>query len=590
MICRSLEQLRHDGLAIWQAGVDAVRSDRLMQQAVQVEGGWLRIGPENIPLASIRRIVVVGAGKAGAGMAAALEEILGPPLMEEKELTGWVNVPADCVCQLRRIHLHPARPPGINEPTEEALRGTEEILRLVGSLGPEDLCLCLISGGGSALLPAPIEGISLADKLAVTRFLSAAGANIEQLNTVRKQLSRVKGGRLAHACRAGRLVSLIISDVLGDPLDVIASGPTVPDSSTPEAALEVLRQFHPRSDQVPERIWHVLQALAEERKQKAEAKKQKAGGSGQKAEGRREKAESRKQTFERRPLGSGFEGVGSRGWGVESGECGAEDGLVYVTPNGCRVVNLVIGNNATAVRAAAQEARRRGYLVVEESASRSEGLADELGVQFAQRTLQMRLGPGPDCLISGGEPVVQLVEPARRGRGGRNQQLVLAALNYLLQHDQPLEESAQSESQGRLSGRPSFLSRMSNLSQVQIESMAALGAEGSVVFASNLGPAPTESMEVPSTTWASRPGWGLLILSGGTDGEDGPTDAAGAWVDEEVIQLALRQGLQPADFLARNDAYNFFLQTGSLIRTGPTHTNVCDLRVAVVARKTQTVA
>lgn len=509
MVSRRLEQLRQDGLAIWQAGLEAVRSERLMQEAVRVEGDQLHIGPEAIPLGSIRRIVVVGAGKAGAGMAAALEEILGPRLMEEKELTGWVNVPADCLRSLRRIHLHPARPAGVNEPTEDGLAGAKEILRLVGSAGREDLCLCLLSGGGSALLPAPIEGISLADKLAVTRFLSGAGANIEQLNTVRKQLSRVKGGRLAQACRAGRLISLIISDVLGDPLDVIASGPTVPDRSTPAEALQVLRQFQPRPDQVPQRVWHVLQALADQAKGKAH------------------------------PTEATEPSTKSSALDVSPRVGNAER---YVTASGCRVINLVIGNNATAVRAAGQEARRRGYLAVEESASRSEGLADDLGVQFAQRALQMRAAPEPDCLVSGGEPVVQLVEPARRGRGGRNQQLVLAALNYLLQHDRPSADSS-------------------------------------------------EPLELPSpqaselSEFSSRPGTGILLLSGGTDGEDGPTDAAGAWVDEEVIQTALRLGLQPADFLARNDAYSFFRQTGSLIRTGPTHTNVCDLRVVLVVRK-----
>ena len=249
-------------------------------------GRWTNslVPPYRLPLDSIRRIVVVGAGKAGAGMAQAVEDVFGPELMAEKQLSGWVNVPADCVSTggkkgtvpicakpgtdrrlvsgrsgghraklgrglspfcptAQRIHLHAARPAGVNEPAAEGVAGAEEILRLVESLGPEDLCLCLISGGGSALMPAPVEGITLADKLAVTRHLSAAGANIEQLNTVRKQLSRIKGGGLLRACRAGRLVSLVISDVLGDPLDVIASGPTVPDSSTPQAALEVLDRF-----------------------------------------------------------------------------------------------------------------------------------------------------------------------------------------------------------------------------------------------------------------------------------------------------------------------------------------------------------
>ncbi len=284
--------LRRDALQIWQAGVDAVRPERLVPRWLRVEGQEFVIGKERIALDSIRRIAVVGGGKAAAGMAQAVETVLGPELMAEKQLAGWVNVPADCpsiagathhrlaaagtaarsvetdfncleptgphprpLSQRERgdvgptcrrplnIHLHPARPAGVNEPTAEGVAGTEEILRLVESLRPDDLCLCLISGGGSALLPAPAEGITLADKLAVTRHLSAAGANIQELNTVRKQLSRIKGGGLLRACRAGRLVSLVISDVLGDRLDLIASGPTVPDNSTPGEAIEILERF-----------------------------------------------------------------------------------------------------------------------------------------------------------------------------------------------------------------------------------------------------------------------------------------------------------------------------------------------------------
>ena len=225
-------------------------------------GRWKSACHCRLPLDEIRRIVVVGAGKAGAGMAEAVEKALGPQLMAEKQLTGWVNVPADCVRPLQRIHLHAARPAGVNEPTPEGVAGALEILRLVASLGPDDLCLCLLSGGGSALMPAPVEGISLADKLAVTRHLSAAGANIEQLNTVRKQLSRIKGGGLLRACRAGRLVSLIISDVLGDPLEIIASGPTVPDSSTPQEALDVLDRFDARAAGISPAVFAYLRQAA----------------------------------------------------------------------------------------------------------------------------------------------------------------------------------------------------------------------------------------------------------------------------------------------------------------------------------------
>ena len=260
---RAAAQLRDDALRIWQAGLEAVRSERLVAAAVRVEEHWLHVADEPpIDLNRVGRIAVVGAGKAGAGMAAALEQILGPTWSAAKQLTGWVNVPNDCVRPLGWIHLHAARPAGRNEPTVEGVAGAEETLRIVGSLASDDLCIALISGGGSALLPLPVEGISLADKLAVTRHLSAAGANIAQLNIVRKQLSRIKGGGLARACRAGRLIALIISDVPGDPLDVIASGPTVEDHSIPQQALDVLRRFDPNATEIPASVYETLKRKA----------------------------------------------------------------------------------------------------------------------------------------------------------------------------------------------------------------------------------------------------------------------------------------------------------------------------------------
>src|SRR6185369_6048598 len=240
---RSTAQFRTDALAIWQAGVEAVRSDRLVKENVRVDGEWLVVGDESLELSKIGRIAVVGAGKAGAGMADGLEEALGPPILAEKRVRGWVNVPADCVRELGCVHLHAARPAGMNEPTEAGVLGANRILEIASSLGADDACFCLISGGGSALLPSPVDAISLAEKQAITRLLSAGGANIGELNTVRKQLSQIKGGRLAKRCRAGRLITLIISDVLGDPLDVIASGPTVPDSHTAADATAIMERY-----------------------------------------------------------------------------------------------------------------------------------------------------------------------------------------------------------------------------------------------------------------------------------------------------------------------------------------------------------
>lgn len=454
---RTADQLREDALAIWWAGVDAVRSDRLIKENVRVEGDQLIVVDETFRLNAIRRIVVVGAGKAGAGMAAGLVEVLGEKLLQEKNVTGWINVPADCAEPLPCITLHAARPAGVNEPTVEGVFGGEKILDLVESLESSDLCICLLSGGGSALLPAPVPGISLKEKQIVTQFLSAAGANIEQLNRVRKQLSRIKGGGLARACRAGQMISLIISDVPGDSLETIASGPTVPDSTSPSNALSVLHQFTENRSQIPASIWNHLESAdrAEEEAQAASA---------------------------------------------ESTRCAS---------------HFIIGNNAVAVDAAGVEAERRGYSHAMTSSRRPEPTAEGVGRHLADMAISMRQQSGPDCLISGGEPVVKLAPAEIRGKGGRNQQLALAAL--------------------------------------------CCWREG-------------------------ESGDGIALLSGGTDGEDGPTDAAGTIVDAATLSAIDEKGLDPDDHLHRNDAYSLFAATKSLLITGPTHTNVCDIRVLVVDR------
>ena len=170
-------------------------------------------------------------------------------------IEGWVNVPAggEALAQVEhdpnvrdsvlKTHLHVARPAGHNHPTADGVRGTEEMLRLVASAGPDDVAFCLLSGGGSALLPAPVEGITLKDKQSVTKSLHACGATIHEMNAIRKHLSRVKGGRLAAAFEGRLLLSLIISDVVGDPLDVIASGPTAPDPTTFADSLAVIERY-----------------------------------------------------------------------------------------------------------------------------------------------------------------------------------------------------------------------------------------------------------------------------------------------------------------------------------------------------------
>ncbi len=294
-------QLRDDALRIWRAGVDAVLPDKLLAQEVEVAGRLLRLGEFEANLDAIRRILVVGGGKAGTAMVRGLETALGPQVLAEKKVSGWVNVPEGTLEPTTAIHLHSGRPAGVNEPRPEGVEGTRQILREVADLDSSDLCLCLLSGGGSALLPAPVAGVSLAEKTAITRLLSASGATIDQLNCVRRQLSDIKGGGLARACNAGTLITLIISDVLGDPLETIASGPTVDCHEGPEEALSVLTAIgiadHP--DAVP--IVSYLQGRLR-------------GGAG---------------PIER--------------------------------PSRCDVHTLVLANNATAVDAAGMEAERLGY-------------------------------------------------------------------------------------------------------------------------------------------------------------------------------------------------------------------------------------
>ena len=179
MSTRSAQQLRSDVERIWRAGVAAVRPERLVPEHVCVDGDWLSIGDESIDLRPIERIAIVGAGKAAGAMAIALEGVLGPRLLAHKNVTGWINVPADCVAPTTCVTLHAARPAGVNEPRPEGVEGTRRILQVVSSLGGQDLCFCLLTGGGSALLPAPVPEISLVEKVRLTQLISARAATLK---------------------------------------------------------------------------------------------------------------------------------------------------------------------------------------------------------------------------------------------------------------------------------------------------------------------------------------------------------------------------------------------------------------------------
>jgi glycerate 2-kinase len=357
--------LIEDAREIWRAGVRAVDASKLVRDFVEITDHSIRLGDETIEFAVCRRLVVIGFGKASGAMAVGLELGIGEDVLRQLNAVGLINVPDDRVVESEFFTMSPCRPVAVNLPTDRVVDATGEILALLGSVGPEDVVVCLVSGGGSALLEKPVDPISLAELRLTTEFLSASGASIYQLNTVRRRLSQVKGGGLAHNCSA-RIVSLIISDVIGDDLSVIASGPTclsVEDSS----ALDVLFQFDPLREKLPEAVWGVLERDA------------------------------------------------------------PEAIPVDASPG---VSNIVIGNLETAMLASRKRAIELGYEVELVSPSGDEGEAGTVGRVAAIEIAQSSLGIGAKCLISGGETTVSL--PGNSGRGGRNQHLVLAAINSLL--------------------------------------------------------------------------------------------------------------------------------------------------------------
>jgi hydroxypyruvate reductase/glycerate 2-kinase len=440
----SSAERREHALSIWRAAVEAVMPEPLVRSELSSDD------PVVQAVRSAPRILVVGAGKAGPGMAAGLEAALADRL---DRVEGLVNVPEGMTAPLRRVRLHAARPQGVNEPNAEGIVGADEMLRLLASAGPDDAAVCLLSGGGSALLPAPADGITLSAKQAVTKWLHRCGATIDEMNCVRKHLSRIKGGRLAEAFRGKVLLSLVISDVIGDPLDVIASGPTAPDPTTFADAVAVLDRYGLR-EKVPPAVLRHLEAGA-------------AGG-------------------------------------------------VAETPKrpDLRVTNRIVGSNRLALAAAELRAIGLGYNVWN-AGSAVQGETRDAAAKLAETVMSIRdqgkpVRP-PACLLSGGETTVTLGDSP--GKGGRNQEFVLAAMSHL----------------------------------------------------------------------GVRYLDGVTVLSGGTDGEDGPTDAAGAVADARLSLTAYARRLDPDDFLRRHDAYHFFDAVGGLIRTGLTGTNVMDVRVILVS-------
>jgi hydroxypyruvate reductase len=377
-------------------------------------------------------------------MAGAMEDIL-----QQRLNSGLVITKYGHGLPLEKVQVIEAGHP---VPDEAGFWGAQQIVRFLEKKEDKDLVFFLISGGGSALLPYPHEGLTLEDKQDVTKILLGAGANIHEINVLRKHLSRVKGGRLAKIAHPATMVSFILSDVIGDDLDSIASGPAVPDHSTYHDCLAILDKY-----QIFDRIPHAAKEILQK---------------------------------------------GVRGELEETPKPG--------DPVFERMQNLIIGSNILAVKAAEHKAVELGYstLILSTLIEGETRDVAKVHAAIAKEILSSGNPMGrPACVISGGETTVTI---RGKGKGGRNQEFSLAGA-------------------------------------IDIDGMDH-----------------------------------VLLLSAGTDGTDGPTDAAGAIADGTTAARARKIGMDPIRYLRDNDSYHFFKALDDLIITGPTHTNVMDLRIILV--------
>lgn len=433
--------LRRQALRIFHAALKAAAPEEAVLRHVALKGNTLVAGGRRYRLNAFRNIYVIGAGKATARMAKAVERLLG------KRITaGLINVKYGGRVTLRRIEQNECGHP---VPDANGERGAHRIAQIANTAGADDLIICLISGGASAMLPLAAAPVTLQDKQDTTRLLLECGANIHDINCVRKHISALKGGQFARLAYPANVLTLILSDVVGDDLDVIGSGPTVPDRSTFAEARAILEEYG-ISSKMPLRVRERLSGDA-----------------------------------------------------TETPKLGDK---IFAN-----VQNLIVGSTRLAVEVAAREARALGFRTLVLSTF-IEGEAREVAhvhAAIARELVAYHRPVGlPACIISGGETTVTI---RGNGLGGRNQEFALAAAIDIAGLDD------------------------------------------------------------------------VIILSAGTDGTDGPTDAAGAVADGQTIQLAEARGLRSAEFLANNDSYHFFEPLGDLIRTGPTGTNVADIQI-ILAR------
>jgi hydroxypyruvate reductase len=424
------------------AALAAVEPGAAVRRHVECSGDQLIVAGSSYDLREVDRIWVIGGGKASCAMAASLSDLLGDRIAGGVVVTKYGH--RDPGLDTGPVEVIEAGHP---VPDEEGVSGTRSLVDLAKEASVSDLVLVALSGGGSSLLTLPAPGLSLSDLQVTTQLLLRSGASIVEQNAVRKHLSHIKGGKLARRIAPARAICLVLSDVVGDPLDVIASGPAYPDPTTYGDAWDVLGKYD-LTNRVPSKVREHLETGL-------------AGG--------------------------------------RSDTPGPEDALFQ------RVQHVVVGSNRLAAVAAVSAARAQGLDALLLSTF-VEGEAREVArvavAMIREMVCYNRPVARPACIVWGGETTVTI---HGEGKGGRNQELALAA---------------------------------------------AIPMEG-----------------LP----------GVLLVALGTDGTDGPTDAAGAVATGDTVRRARALGLDPGAYLSNNDSYSFFDALGDLMRTGPTGTNVNDL-------------
>ncbi len=434
-----------DILAIIDSAISAANPQKRIKEVIHLQKNRLTIEKQAYNLDLYENIYVIGAGKAACSMALAVEDVLGDRITSGIVVTKYGHKTKN----LSKIEIIEAGHP---IPDESGIKGAERIISLLKNIKRGDLIIILLSGGASSLLPAPNENISLSDKKIVTGLLLKSGASIDEINAVRKHISRLKGGQLASLIYPAEAVCLILSDVIGDRLDVIASGPTVPDGSTFKNVVDILKKYSIWNNTPRPVINYLLKGLKGEI-----AETPKAGN-----------------------------------------------------PAFKRISNIIIGNNKSAVAAAEKKAKELGYHTMVLSTF-IEGEAREIGKVFGAIAKEIAEFERPlkrkACIIAGGETTVTV---KGKGKGGRCQEFALSAALMI--------------------------------NGIKEASVAGIG----------------------------------------TDGTDGPTDAAGAIADGTTIERAHKMGMDVKAYIENNDSYSLFKKLGDLIITGPTNTNVNDLYITLV--------